>query len=80
MTSHRVDVSSFVLGLLALVLGITAWAGRLGELINHPSAALPLAVGLVGAALIASARRAPEDPTTLEPSDVPPQGPAVEEA
>jgi hypothetical protein len=57
MKRHRFDAVSLVLGLLALAVGIAAWAGRLGRLINEPSAAIPLAVGLVGVALIASARR-----------------------
>jgi hypothetical protein len=73
VTNHRVDASSFVLGVLASVLGLTAWTGRLGELVNHPSAAVPLAIGLVGAALIASTRRSSDvtPPPPPEPAAAP---------
>jgi ABC-type transport system involved in cytochrome c biogenesis permease subunit len=57
MNRHRFDAVSLVFGLLAVAVGVAAWAGRLGRLINEPSAAIPLAVGLVGVALIASARQ-----------------------
>jgi len=39
--------------------GIAAVAGWLGELINEPGAFVPIALGLVGLALIASVRRPP---------------------
>jgi hypothetical protein len=73
MKAHRVDTTSLVLGLLVAALGATAWAGRLGELINHPAAAIPLVAALVGITLIASARR-PARP--VEPYPVAPASPA----
>ena len=57
MTAHRFDITSLVLGLAAVAMAVAAWTGRLGELINHPGAAIPIVVGLVGVALVASARR-----------------------
>jgi hypothetical protein len=73
MKAHRLDATSLVLGLLVAALGVTAWAGRLGELINHPAAAIPLIAALVGITLIASARR-PARP--VEPSPPAPVSPA----
>ena len=59
MTRHRFDPVSLVLGLAVLGAGIAAVAGWLGELINEPGAFVPIALGLVGLALIGSVRRPP---------------------
>ena len=59
MTRHRPDGPCLVLGVAAVALGVTAWAGRLGQLINHPAAVIPALAGLLGLSIIASARRSP---------------------
>jgi len=59
MTRLRPDGPCLVLGVAAIALGVSAWAGRLGQLINHPAAALPALAGLLGLSIIASARRSP---------------------
>jgi hypothetical protein len=69
MNDQRFDRVSLVLGVAAVGLGITAWVGRLGELINRPVAVVPALAGLVGLGLIASARRPRTDaePTGIDP-------------
>jgi hypothetical protein len=57
MTPQRFDPASLLLGLVAIAIGVAALIGRLGELMNRPAAALPLAIGVLGLAVIASARR-----------------------
>jgi hypothetical protein len=62
MSRHPLDPVSLVLGLVVLAAGVAAVMGELGELLNQPAAAVPLAIALVGIALILSVRRsAPPD-------------------
>ena len=61
MKRHAFDPVSLVLGVVVLVVAIAALAGSLGELLNEPAAAIPIAVALVGVALIASVRRGPTE-------------------
>jgi len=75
MNAHRLDATSLVLGLLVAALGVAAWAGRLGELINHPAAAIPLIAALTGITLIASARRPARPARPAEPSPPAPGSP-----
>jgi hypothetical protein len=69
MNDQRFDSVSLVLGVAAIGLGLAAWAGRLGELINHPVAVVPALAGLLGLGLIASARRPRADgqPNGIDP-------------
>ena len=61
MKRHAFDPVSLVFGVVVLVVAIAALAGSLGELLNEPAAAIPVAVALVGVALIASVRRGPTE-------------------
>jgi hypothetical protein len=54
------DPVSLVLGLVALAAGISAIAGRLGDLLNEQGVVIPMALGLVGVMLILSARQRPD--------------------
>jgi hypothetical protein len=56
---HPLDPVSLVLGVLAVAASIAALAGSLGELFNEPAAAVPIAAGLAGLALIVSVLRRP---------------------
>jgi len=60
MNRHPLDPVSLVLGLVALAAGISAVAGRLGDLLNEPGVVIPMALGLVGVMLILSARQRPD--------------------
>ena len=61
MTRSQPDGVCLVLGVVAIVLGIGAWTGSLGQLVNHPAAAIPVVLGLFGLLLIGSARRRSAD-------------------
>ena len=61
MNRHAFDPVSLVLGVVVLVVAIAALAGGLGELLNEPGAAIPIAIALLGVALIGSVRRGPTD-------------------
>lgn len=63
MSTHRFDPVSALFGVLAIVVGIAAVNGRLGNLINdRPDALIPLLVLTVGLlAVIVAARRSFQD-------------------
>jgi hypothetical protein len=56
---HPLDPVSLVFGVLAVAAAVAAVAGSLGELLNEPAAAVPIAAGLAGLALIVSVVRRP---------------------
>jgi hypothetical protein len=60
---HPLDPTSLVLGVGLIVLGVAALVGRLGEIINRPALFVPLAVGIVGVALVVGGRRTRGDET-----------------
>ncbi len=71
MKRHPLDPLSLVLGILVVAAAVAALAGSLGELLNEPAAAVPIAAGLAGVALIASVFRRPGPATrTNEPDTV----------
>jgi hypothetical protein len=58
MKAHRFDPVSLVLGVIVILVGITASTARLGNLINHrPDALVPLVVLGVGLLAVATATR-----------------------
>lgn len=59
MTRHPFDPFGLLLGIVALALGVGALAGWLGPLVNSPAGAVAVAVGLLGALLVASALHRP---------------------
>ena len=63
MKVHRFDLVSLMFGIVAIVVGIGAINGRLGNLINdRPDALLPLiALGFGLLAVIVAARRSFQD-------------------
>jgi hypothetical protein len=68
---HPLDPVSLVLGVLAVAASIAALAGSLGELVNEPAAAVPIAAGLAGLALIVSVLRRPaSEPQADEPEPI----------
>jgi hypothetical protein len=69
---HPLDPASLVLGVLVIAAAVAALAGSLGELLNEPAAAVPIAAGLAGLALIVSVVRRPGSrPPRVEPEPEP---------
>jgi hypothetical protein len=69
---HPLDPLSLVLGVLVIAAAIAALSGSLGELFNEPAAAVPIAAGLAGLALIVSVVRRPGSRTSrVEPEPEP---------
>ena len=63
MKTHRFDPVSLLLGIAAIVVGIAAINGRLGNLVNdRPDALIPLIVLAIGLlAIVVAARRSLQD-------------------
>ena len=58
MKTHRLDLTSLLFGIAAVVLGVAAIRGRLGNLINNrPDALIPLLLLGVGLLAIGTAAR-----------------------
>ena len=71
MRRHPLDPVSLVLGVLVIAAAVAALAGSLGELFNEPAAAVPIAAGLAGLALIVSVVRRPGSRTPrVEPEPI----------